>query len=196
MLHKRSDKNSHLDTVLYEIDMLRHCSKTLAAKKAKASESDESQAEYNLVIEGFLIHLRNLLAFFTTLHSIPSDLLLDHPEVWYEKSLDEKEYSDLRDKIRAFNDNHSEMLNGGKKLDCHQLISKFLQHCTPERYEQAIGWDIEKMAAEMEPILADFEKRFPPATAPATLPVVWPGSATCSTSTMRIGAVAAVVENK
>ena len=35
MLHHRSDKNSHLDTVLYEIDMLRHCSNKLAAKKAK-----------------------------------------------------------------------------------------------------------------------------------------------------------------
>jgi hypothetical protein len=46
MLHQRSDKNSHLDTVLYEIDMLRHCSNTLVAKKAKKSESEEAEAEY------------------------------------------------------------------------------------------------------------------------------------------------------
>jgi hypothetical protein len=59
MLHHRLDKNSRLDTILYEIDMLRHCSKTSAAKKASRSESEE---EYNLGIEGLLIHLRNLLA--------------------------------------------------------------------------------------------------------------------------------------
>jgi hypothetical protein len=46
MLHQRSDKNSHLDTVLYEIDMLRHSSNTLVAKKAKKSESEEAEAEY------------------------------------------------------------------------------------------------------------------------------------------------------
>jgi hypothetical protein len=127
MLHRRSDKNSHFDTVLYEIDMLGHCSNTLAAKKAKKSMSEETEAEYNLGIEGFLIHLRNLLAFLTTHHSRNTDLRLDRPEVWLGRPLAEKKYSDLRDKAQAFNDSYGETFNDGKKLDCHDLISKFLQ---------------------------------------------------------------------
>ena len=141
--------------------MLRHCSKTLAAKRAKKSKSEEAEAEYNLGIEGFLIHLRNLLAFLTTLHSRNTDLRLDRPEVWLGRALAEKEYADLRDRAQAFNDSYSETFNNGRKLDCHELISKFLQHCTPERYDQSVvGWEIEKMVAELDPIFAEFEKRF------------------------------------
>ena len=35
-MHERSTKNSHLDTVLYEIDMLRHCATSLHDKKRRA----------------------------------------------------------------------------------------------------------------------------------------------------------------
>jgi hypothetical protein len=189
MLHKRSDKNSHLDTILYEIDMLRHCAKAVPTTKARSSESDHAQAEYNLAIEGFLIHLRNLLGFFTTLHSLPTDLALNRPEVWAGRSVDSREYSDLIDVAKAFNDHYSETWNQ-KKLDCYDLISKFLQHCTPARYEHAMWWDIEKMAAEIESVLAAFEKRF----APVTVPVIGIGMASCSTATMRIGSV--ILEKK
>ena len=33
MLHGRPDKDSHLDTILYEYHMLRHCANTLAARR-------------------------------------------------------------------------------------------------------------------------------------------------------------------
>lgn len=159
MLHKRSDKSSHLDTVLYEIDMLRHCSKTLMEKKARASVAEE---EYYLGIEGFLLHLRNLLAFFTTDHVFNDDLSLDKPTVWAGKAIHKGQYGDLIAAAKKFNDQHGEKW-GTKKIDCYKLISKFLQHCTPERYELAMSWDIDKMSAQIEPILADFEKRFAPA---------------------------------
>ncbi len=193
MIHQRSDKNSHLDTILYEIDMLRYCSKTLAGKKASACESDEALAEYNLGIEGFLIHLRNLLAFFVPGHSIPTDLRLNHPEMWSGRStVNPREYSDLIKAAKLFNADHGATFNEAKKLDCYTLISKFLQHCTPERYEQALWWDIEKMSAEIEPILVDFEKRFAPAPAPAqphqARVLVSPVSSH-STATMRMSAV-------
>jgi hypothetical protein len=188
MLHQRTDKDSHLDTILYEIDMLRHCSKTLAAKKARQSDALEALGEYNLGIEGFLIHLRNLIAFFTTQHSIKTDLVLNHPEVWYqERRVEECEYSDLRDKFQDFNTRHSDTFKNGKKLDCFDLISKFLQHCTPERYEQAVvGWEIEKMFAEIEPILADFEKRFPSRTSAAPVLPLTMGAINASTGSFRI----------
>jgi hypothetical protein len=109
MLHRRPDKDSHLDTILYEIDMLRHCANTLAAKEARQPDSEEALGEYNLGIDGFLIHLRNLIAFFTTKHSLKrSDLRLDRPEVWCGKPLDETKYSDLRDQVQALNTRYSE----------------------------------------------------------------------------------------
>lgn len=186
MLHRRPDQDSHLDTILYEIDMFRHCSKTLAAKKARKSESDEALGEYNLAIEGFLIHLRNLIAFFTTQHSQPTDLRLNHPEVWYQRHVEEREHSDLRGKFQDFNTSHSETFKNGKKLDCFDLISKFLQHCTPERYEQAVvGWEIEKMFAEIEPILADFEKRFPSRTSAAPVLPLTMGAISANTASLR-----------
>lgn len=163
MLHQRSDKSSHIATILYEIDMFRHCSKTLAVKRASISASEEAQCEYYLAIEGFLLHLRNLIAFFSTDHSRPPDLVLNDPKVWLGRNILEKEYADLRDRMRAFNDAHSETLYDGKKVNCYNLISKFLQHCTPARYENAVGWEAEAMTAELEPVLSDFIKRFAPA---------------------------------
>jgi len=177
MLHRRPDKHSHLDTIHYEIDMLRHCAKTLPAKRTRSSDSDEALGEYNLGIEGFLIHLRNLLGFFTTLHSKqPGDLRLDRPQVWYGKPLDEKEYSKLRDRAKALNARYSETFKNTKDpTDCYTLISKFLQHSTAERYEQAVvGWKIEEMFAAIEPVLADFKTRFPASTSGATKFVMGP----------------------
>lgn len=184
MLHRRPDKHSHLDTIHYEIDMLRHCAKTLPAKKVRSSDSHEAWGEYNLGIEGFLIHLRNLLGFFTTLHSNqPGDLRLDRPQVWYGKPLDEKEYSKLRDHAKALNTRYSEIFKNAKDpTDCYTLISKFLQHSTTERYDQAVvGWEIDKMFAEIEPILVDFETRFPASTPIAMKFVV--GQVSYSTTT-------------
>ena len=148
--------------------MLRHCTKTLARKKTKRYESEEAAAEYNLGIEGFLMGSGKPFGVLHTKHCWNTDLRLNASEVWLGKRLDEKEYAELRDKALAFNDNYSEKFNDGTTLDCHQLISKFLQHCTAERYEQAVvGWDIEKMTAQIEPILAEFEKRFQAAASAA-----------------------------
>jgi hypothetical protein len=47
-----------------------------------------------------------------------------------------------------------------RKVGKPLLVSKFLQHCAPERFEPARWWDIEKISAEIEPVLAEFEKRF------------------------------------
>lgn len=186
MLHRRRDKDSHLDTILYEIAMLRHCSKTLAAKKTRKSDSDEALAEYNLVIEGFLLHFRNLLGFFTTLHSEkPDDLRLDRPDVWFRQRLTEKTYSGLRNRTKIINTKYSETFKNNKApTDCYTLISKFLQHCTVVRYEQAVlGWKIDEMFLDIDPILADFEKQFPaqPSGAPALPLIATPDSSTTTT---------------
>jgi hypothetical protein len=75
-MHERSEKDRALDTILCEIDMLRYCARTLPEKQAKwrQTDSDADRAEYYLGIQGFLLHLRNLLAFFMSQREKETDL--------------------------------------------------------------------------------------------------------------------------
>src|SRR5215469_14011676 len=94
-MHQRSNKNEHLDTILYEIDMLRHCAESISKAKAEEHRSDFAGAEYYLKIEGFLLHLRNLIAFFTNRKNEPTDLLINEPSVWAGKAIEQRNYSDI-----------------------------------------------------------------------------------------------------
>jgi hypothetical protein len=160
-VHERSQKNNPRDTILYEFDMLRHCAGTLSAKKAIAdhSGSDRDGAEYYLGIEGFLLHFRNILAFFTNKRLTNTDLTLDRPEQWAERAVDPHEYGDLTVRSKQLNDKYGVTVNE-KKSDCYDQISKYLQHCTVLRHERSKKWNIESMFADILPILDDFETRF------------------------------------
>lgn len=72
-MHERSPKDSAIDTLLYERDMLRHCAETIDTKKKRfeLSRSEEDRAEYYLGIEGFLLHFRNLLGFLINKGDVP-----------------------------------------------------------------------------------------------------------------------------
>jgi len=96
-MHERSKKASPLDTILYEIDMPRHCSKTLGEKKTRAENTgtDADRSEYYLGIEGFLLHLRNLLAFLTNRRNESTDLGINAPDRWAGREVEQREYSDL-----------------------------------------------------------------------------------------------------
>jgi len=50
-------KLNHVETILYEMDMLDFCFRRLRERK-------RAGADYNLCIEGFLLHYRNLIQFF------------------------------------------------------------------------------------------------------------------------------------
>jgi hypothetical protein len=56
--YERSAKNSHLDTIRYEIGMLGYCYREFAGAK-------HTEPLRNLLIEGFLLHFRNLVEFFS-----------------------------------------------------------------------------------------------------------------------------------
>lgn len=158
-MHHRSEKNSHLDTILYEIDMLRHCAQSITQKRAEEQISDSARAEYYLAIEGFLLHLRNLLAFFTKGKTKPTDLVVNEPAVWAGKDIEQTEYSGLIKLVEEFNLNYSVTVDETLS-SCYLEISKFLQHCTTLRYERAKQWPIEQMYTDIEPVLAEFEGRF------------------------------------
>jgi len=111
-----------------------------SGKKARQPDSEEALGECNLGIEGFLIHLRNPIAFFTTKHSLKgSDLRFGSPRGLVWKALDETKYSDLRDQVQALNAGYSETFkNANTPSDCYDLISKdtfllrlFHHNCRP-----------------------------------------------------------------
>lgn len=158
-MHQRLTKKTPLQTIAYEIDMFRHCGRTLGRKKAgfEKTTAHEERAEYYLGFEGFLLHLRNLLAFLTNRRSESTDLGINRPEDWAERPVEKREYSDLMKSARTLDRQY-----GAKHSTCYDQISKFLQHCTTHRHEQDRDWDVEQISADLDPVLQEFEKRFIP----------------------------------
>lgn len=159
-MHERSPKNEPLNTILYEIEMLRHCAIELPLRCARAVRREATEGDkagYHLYIEGFLLHLRNLLGFFTAHSRRNTDLIITRPQRWLRQDVDERKYVDLVALATEFDTAH-----GTKERTCYGEISIYLQHCTTYRHEVARQWSIEKMAAEIEPILQEFEQRFVP----------------------------------
>lgn len=178
MAHERSPKNRPLDTVLYEIDMLRHCAVVLPSKHDARNNSEQAMKEYYVYIEAFLLHLRNLLAFLTNQSSEPADLRINQIGTWLDRAVAPREYSDLIAKAKDVNRRF-----GTDESTCYDQISKFLQHCTTYRHERGRNWEIEKIFSEVNPILCDFEARFTPAT---NEPEGAPASQSNSTASFRV----------
>lgn len=160
-MHERPPKEIALDVIIYERDLLRHCAKTVDAKKeyADKSPSPENKAEYYLAIEGFLLHYRNLLGFFINKKyikkNVSTDITLDQPEKWAERRpVDESFCRKLTERAERVNKTHG--IYGDDENDCYGKISWFLQHCTDYRYKAQRDWDIEGMYADLSPILDDF----------------------------------------
>src|SRR5690348_17655084 len=114
-----------------------------------------SRCEYYLGIEGFLLHLRNILAFFTNRKDKASDLIINEPQVWAGKEIDQRQYSDLVKRAREINEAYGE-----RESTCYDQISKFLNHCTTLRHERVKGWEIDAMYVEIEQVVSEFENRF------------------------------------
>ncbi len=145
---ERTRKETHLDTIWYEIDMLEHCYTTL--RDAPPPVTDPN---WNLLIEGFLLHFRNLIQFYAGNENRHkrhgNDLSTFEPEVWAGRPLTPEEV----DATRA----------PGAKLDdaLSDKISVCLQHCTRERAETLTDWDIAQMFTEIDQINSVFKKSFP-----------------------------------
>lgn len=158
-LHHRSEKNRNLDTLLYEIDMLRHCEGAVRRRVVADDATGAERADYYLAIEGFLLHLRNLLAFLTNHKSKDTDIIINEPEVWAGRHVDQRECSDLIKGCREL-DRRYGVLADGRQSTCYDEISKYLQHCTTFRYERARQWPVEDIYADINPFLESFEARF------------------------------------
>jgi hypothetical protein len=60
-MYTRRPKESHRDTVTYEIDMLDFCAR-------RASRECPEEADKGVYLEGFLLHYHNLVRFFSGEH--------------------------------------------------------------------------------------------------------------------------------
>jgi hypothetical protein len=147
-MYSRS-KETHLDAIGYEIQMLRFC-----REQIQAQPSPPDARAMSLHIEGFLIHFRNLIRFFSGKRPRPYDLSTADPETWAGRLL-------TNDEIMLFQV-AAECLDE----DYYQAISKYLQHCTALPQKGEHEWNIDGMFEEIAPLVREFERRF--LTLPAT----------------------------
>ena len=161
MLHQRSPKDSAIAVIVYERDLLRHCATTVDAKRLKSEKlpCNEFRADYFLAIEGFLLHFRNLLAFFINRGHHDTDLTLARFDKWSDGQTVDKAFCEkLTARAQAVNRKYC----FSAKADCHQKISWFLQHCTDYRYRERRSWDLAGMFADFSPIVDEFIARYRP----------------------------------
>jgi hypothetical protein len=142
-MYSRPPKSSHLDTIAYEIDMLRFCLGRLRQPPANWEPGDR-----NLFIEAFLLHFRNLVRFFSGQNHRNADLSTAVPMPWAGRELSNDELARLQEPARKLDDEY------------FSVVSKYLQHCTEVRYSEGREWDVDGMYSELSPLVAYFEQHF------------------------------------
>ncbi len=156
-VYERSEKKSHLETIWYEIAMLEFCHAELLQNKKR------TEPEHNLLIEGFLLHFRNLVEFFSGAKhrgkkrkAKPaktgkkySDLSTAAPEVWAQRKLTSAELAAIQAPARTIEDAH------------FKEISQYLQHCTERRFSEFKQWKLDAMLKDLAPIVKAFHTSFP-----------------------------------
>jgi hypothetical protein len=143
-MYERPRKASHLDVIRYEVDMLHYC------RIVWNQGQFRSDGEKNLYLEGFLVHYRNLMRFFSGKNHRPGkDLSIKVASVWAGRILTADEGRSIREPALRLDEKY------------HDDISQFLQHCTVRRFEEERGWDVEGMFQELVPIIVSFRGSFP-----------------------------------
>jgi hypothetical protein len=134
----RPKKLNHVETILYEMDMLDYCFSRLRERKG-------TDADYNLCIEGFLLHYRNLIQFFGN----HTGLRAGEPREWsIQRTLSDAEVATIQ--------------NASLLKEYDGPISIYLCHCTPNRAERDIEWRYIEMHERIAPLLGNFRWLFPP----------------------------------
>ena len=147
-MYSRPPKATPLETVTYEIDMLRFCLSRLSEKAKQWDQGDK-----NLFIEGFLLHFRNLTEFFSGKHhKSGDDLSTCNPQAWCGRALTPEEQAAVVQPAAIIDDRY------------FRVVSKYLQHCTTLRHDQDRDWDLDGMYAEINPVIEYFERCFFPTT--------------------------------
>lgn len=140
----RPDKLSHLETILYEIDMLRY-----AAFRLRSAQGWDEW----VFLECFLLHFRNLIEFFGSDSPNRDNLSIVKAELFWPKG----ETIPGRQLQKLYQKDLWEKYEGKEKRD---KISRFLQHCTEERVKPK-DWNVSQMLDDLNPLIEEFEKLLP-----------------------------------
>src|SRR2546425_1169948 len=89
-MYARPPKATDLETIRFEIDMLRFCYKRLTESREWEERGDE-----HVYLEAFLLHYRNLSAFFAGKGR--GDELKVHQPVWANRPMIESELAGIKD---------------------------------------------------------------------------------------------------
>src|SRR5580698_3571258 len=137
-MYARRPKQSHRDTVSYEIGMLEFCNRRLTETVGPVAEDKA------LYLEGFLLHYRNLIRFFSGLHHRGDDLSTADSNAWAGRNMTHAEVVAIKDPAIPLDDKY------------YGSISKYLQHCTRLRHELDRDWDVSTMKTELDPLIGEF----------------------------------------
>ena len=143
LILSRPKKLDHVDTVRYEIDMLRFAAQRLAEKTL-------TERDAWVYLEAFLLHYRNLIDFLGSEGPRSTDLHVTN--VWQLANLTPPAtLNELYAKGRALRARYepTDAQGGGR-------ISQYLQHCTTKRTD-AKDWAVTTMVEDIEPLLAAVE---------------------------------------
>jgi hypothetical protein len=150
--YSRTEKESHLDTIHYELTMLNFCGAQLELLSPAGD-----RASFNVFLECFLLHYRNTMEFLSGSHhrnarkqGETSDLSAADPKPWAGRELSLDEVASFQTQAKKINDKYFDD------------ISQYLQHCTERRFAEDKFWNFRGMYAELKPALQAFLQRFPP----------------------------------
>lgn len=167
--YSRTEKESHLDTIHYELSMLNFC----GARLDKLSRAGE-RAVFNVFLECFLLHYRNVMEFLSGNHhrvkpGETRDLSTFDPKPWAGRELSPGELAEIQTPAKTIDDKY------------FQDISQYLQHCTERRFAEGRFWNYRDMFVELRPAIQAFLRRFPVRPGRGThLPTLGDGSSTAT----------------
>jgi hypothetical protein len=142
----RPPKLDHLDTVRYEIDMLRFAAYRLAEQRL-------TERDAWVYLEDFLLHYRNLIDFLGSPKPGPNSTDLHITNIWQLGNLvPPMELDEIYARGRALRAKYEPSKDQGGVR-----ISQYLQHCTTKRIE-AKDWKVSTMVGDIEPLLSQIEK--------------------------------------
>jgi len=150
LIFSRPKKLGHIDTIHYEIDMLRFATKRLVEEKL-------TERDAWVYLEAFLLHYRNLIDFLGMENPRTTDLHVT--TIWQLTNLSPPAtLNEIHAKGRILREQYEPSdAQGGSR------ISQYLQHCTTKRID-AKDWEVGTMFNEIEPLLSDVETHLGPHT--------------------------------
>jgi hypothetical protein len=152
-MYSRPSKDSHEETIWYEIEMLDFCYKRLKEYENRW----KNNCDFYVCLEVYLLHFRNLLACFSGKHhrkprtgSCSFDVDFSNLSVWTARRLEQAQIDGVRNPARLLDDEY------------YEDISQFLSHVTTRRSAEEMRWKVEEMNKKIRPVVEEFLKLFPP----------------------------------